>query len=339
MKKYLFIIGLGVMFANTSCDPQNEEGLFADVDQAVAASVNEAGDPNARKVGKGSGADTKLAYDYEVAESAYYQLIKTIPPIDGESSMKESRSREDFLEKMIIKSLGVFDKSVMTAGHKMSDLAKRNHAALAGDEHEIEYDVAQAPQAAATGYLKIGDIKGESTDHEYPVAKIFQIRGSANSAKGNPWNDSIPPVKAPEAVGLGDFVLELSLRTSDPTSLDEALGQLEISSGINPTQVGLLLPAIQKVREAASHQNARGKADILIETLHVYGLDKEDDLSTMYKVGGMGAIGKLVSDNYDESGDVDWASIQLNRKKFELEMLFLWSRFWDNHQTDPTTGR
>lgn len=65
----------------------------------------------------------------------------------------------------------------------------------------------------------------------------------------------------------------------------------------------------------------------------------DDDLCAMHKIGGMASIGMLVSEEYDGSGDVDWASIQVNRKKFEFEMFLLWSRFWDNHQIDPTTGR
>ena len=347
MKKYLFIIGVGAMLVSTSCDPQNEESLFADVDQAVVE--DNAGDPNAR-IGRNNGlALQKLAYDYEVAEQAYYALMKNLSPGMGKAMIEESRTKEEFIEKMIIKSIGIFDEAVMENGHKMSILAKRKHEALAGGEHEVEYDVAAGALRSSAAYLKIGDIKGESTDREYKVAKIFELIGNGTSgSKGNPWNDSIPPVKAPEVGELGDFILGLSPRNIDPASLDGALNDLKINSGVETVLIGLLLPAVQKVREAAGRTNARGKADILIESLGVYGLNADDDLSSMYQVGALGSLGFLTGDeydtadefeDYDELGDVDWAALQLNRKKFEFEMFLLWERFWDNNHSDPTGGR
>lgn len=339
MKKYLFIIGVGAMLVSTSCDPQNEESLFADVDQAVLEGKE--GDPNAR-IGRNDGlAQQKLAYNYEVAEKAYYAVMRELPPSKVKAIMAESDDQAYVLKNVIISSMKIFDQAVMENSHKMSLLAKRKHEALAGDEHEIEYDLTAGALRAAAGYLKIGDIKGESTDHEYPVAKIFELIGNGTEgAKGNPWNDSIPPVKSPEAAELGDFILSLNPRNIDPEILNDGLNQLEIDSGMDPVLAALLLPAVQKVREAASpRSNARGKADILIESLVNYGLDPEADLSAMYQIGGMGAIGLLASEDYDSEGDVDWAALQLNRKKFEFEMLLLWERFWENHHTDPTTGR
>ncbi|SFU12982.1 hypothetical protein SAMN04489724_4175 [Algoriphagus locisalis] len=339
MKKYLFIIGVGAMLISTSCDPQNEESLFSDVDQAVLESKE--GDPNAR-LGRNDGfAQQKLAINYEVAEKAYYAVMRELPPGKVKAIMAASDDQAYVLKNVIISSMKIFDETVMENGNKMSDLAKRNHAALAGDEHEIEYDLTAGALRAAAGYLKIGDIKGESTDHTYPVAEIFELIGNGKAGrKGNPWNDSIPPVKAPEAAGLGEFILGLSPRNSDPKSLNEGLNQLEIDSGMDPVLAALLLPAIQKVREAAKpNPKSRGKADILIESLSNYGLDPEADLSAMYQIGGMGAIGLLASEDYDSEGDVDWAALQLNRKKFEFEMYLLWEKFWDKHHTDPTTGR
>ena len=337
MKKYLFIIGLGAMIFNSSCDPQNEEALFADVDQAVEES-----NPNARYRGSSSGGlgAGKASFNYEIAENSYLGLMKQLPPAKAEEVMKNSRTREMFLESMILESLDIFDSTLMKRGATFSYQAKRNHEAMAGDEHEIEFDIAAAPQAAAAGYLKIGDIKGESTDREYFFAKVFSGNGSTSAPSRSPWEDSIPPIKQPELTETAEFVLGLNARNVDPESIGNALNELELSAGVDPVAISLLLPAVQKVREAARKKPAaRGKADILIESLGFYGLALEDDYSNLLQIGGMGSIGQLASETYDDSGDKDWASIQLNRRKFEFEMLFIWSRFWDNHQADPTTGR
>ncbi|MBN3582328.1 hypothetical protein JYB64_07995 [Algoriphagus aestuarii] len=337
MKKYLFIIGLGAMIFNSSCDSQNEEALFADVDQAVAEN-----NPNARLGGTSSGGlgSGKVSFNYEIAENSYLGVMNELPPSKAEEVLRNSRSREGFLMTMILESLEIFDSTLMKRGATFSYQAKRNHEAMAGGEHEIEYDIASAPQAAAAGYLKIGDIKGESTDREYYFAKVFSGNGATSAPSRSPWEDSIPPIKQPELEETAEFVLGLNARNIDPASIGGALNDLQLSAGVDPVAIGMLLPAVQKIREsAAADPRGRGKADILIESLGFYGLSLEDDLSNLYKIGGMGSIGQLASDSYDDSGDKDWATIQLNRRKFEFEMLFIWSRFWDNHQAVPGTGR
>lgn len=336
MKNYLFIIFLSAIILNTSCDSRtNEEALFADVDQAVELS-----DPHAR-MGSSSGGigSGKANFNYGIAENAYQGVMTTLPPSKVEEMVRSSRSREFFLTSMIRKSMTIFDSTLIKRGATFSDAAKRNHSATAGDEHEIEYDIAKGPMAAISGYLKLDDIKGESQEKEYPFAKIFSGNGATSTPSRSPWEDSIPPIKKPELEETAEFVLGLNARSIDPESLNQAMTELEIGYGVDPVAIGLLLPAVQSAREAARNSNARGKADILIESLGFYGLDLEDDLSNMYKIGGMGSIGMLASEKYDASGDVDWATIQLNRKKFEVEMFFLWSRFWENSQPSPTSGR
>ncbi|WP_153231793.1 hypothetical protein [Algoriphagus machipongonensis] len=340
MKKYLFIIGLGAMIFNSSCDSQNEDSIFA-MDQ-MAADADSNDNLNARigpsAGGKGEG---NAKFNYEIAEYSYDGIMMTLPAEKAKEIMETSRTKEDFIGKMIVKSIGIFDSTLVKRATMFSDYARRNHAALAGDEHEIEYDIAAGPYASAAAFMKIGDIKGESRDKEYPFALLFDNNRPQAAPSTGPWDDSIPPVKKPELESMAEFVLQLNSRTAEPASIAESLDELEIGYGVDPAAIAMLLPAIQKVREAASTgTNARGKADILIESLSLnYGLDKEGDFASLLQLGGMGSIGKLASDDYDSSGDVDWASIQLNRKKFEFEMFYLWDRFWENHQELPVPGR
>lgn len=335
MKKYILTIGIGALFFSSACDTLNQENI-----EPVDLEKLEIAENQSEKVG----GENYRAYPkwvknlYPLMENAYQMLPSYLPVEKAESTLRNSSTKELFVEKMIKASLEIFDSNLMQNGHILSDLSKRNHDRLAAAEHEITYDIAAGAFRSATAYLKIGDLIGESTD--YTVAKIFNIKGGKygkGSEKGNPWNDSIPPVKSQEAAELGDFILGLNPRNVDPVSLNNALNELEINAGIKPELVALLLPAVQSAREAAK-PNSRGKATILIESMGNYGLNVETDLSLMYQIGGMASIGNLTSDDYDAEGDVDWAFIQLNRKKFEFEMFFLWERFWENNQTDPTTG-
>ena len=65
-----------------------------------------------------------------------------------------------------------------------------------------------------------------------------------------------------------------------------------------------------------------------------------ESLGMYLAYGAGGSIFGLVDDKYDSSGDMDWATIQLNRRKFEFEMLYFWSIWWEaQQQEDPATGR
>lgn len=344
MKKYLVAIGIGALILNSSCDPMNQENnLPADELSTLERELSE-GEENLRK----GQVEVEWKVEeaeraYRLMENAYPNLLSQFPKEEVERQRSSSRSKAAFVENMIKKSIRVFDENIMLRGRFLSAQTLRNHQQMAGDEHEIEYDIlafGEDEQASMAGYLKIGDIKGESTEQaSFNFAKVKLFNSGVGMAKGCNWcNDSLPPIKAPQLEEIVDFLIDAERSNADPSQTQAGLLELEFG-GLNPVHAALLLPAVQKVREAA-RINARGKADILIESISsYYGLELGDEKGKFLRYGGLGSIGALIDSDYDNSGDLDWASVQLHRAKFELEMLFLWSRFWDAQVGEIPTGR
>lgn len=344
MKKYILCIGIWALVLSSGCDPMNQENsLPADELSALERDLN-GGDENLRK--------GKVEYNwkveeagkaYRLMENAYPMLLSQFPKEEVESQRSSSRSRAAFIESMIKKSIRVFDENIERSGQFLSAQTQKNHQRMAQGEHEFEYDIlafGEDEQASMAGYIKIEDIKGESTEQaSFNFAKVKLFNSGIGEAKGCDWcNDSLPPIQATQLEEMVEFLIQVERSNADPSQTQAGLLELEFE-GLNPVAAALLLPAVQKVREAA-RMNARGKADILIESISdYYGLELADEKGKFLRYGGLGSIGALIESDYDDSGDLDWASVQLNRGKFELEMLFLWSRFWDARASESPTGR
>lgn len=340
MKKYLLILGVGAMILQSSCDSMENEVVDPQVESATLSTNN------ARLSAVELAAINKVGRNYDLAEYAYEGMEVCIPKNKALEKMMATRDEVQFIEEMIQKSMYVFDSTLKKRGQFLSPLSQREHDEMAGDEHEIEFDIAafiEDENAAIDYYLRIPDIPGESRDGREPGFHFSKIIGNSSTTSAaepcdNIWCDSIPPVKAPETEDTKQALLEIQRWNGDPEGTARVLRELLDIKGLDSTQVALLLPAVQRVREAARlGANARGKADILIESLGTYyGVDMSDKIGKALRYGGSGSLGALISEEYDDEGDIDWATIQLNRKKFELEMLFLWKAFWETHHGTPT---
>lgn len=339
MKKYLLILVVGAMILQSSCDSMENEVVDPQVQSAALSSAN------ARMAEVEMLATNKIDKNYQLAEYAYEGLEVCIPKDKALDKLNSTRDQVQFIEDMIKKSMSVWDSTLKKRGEFLSPLSQRNHSAMAGGEHEVEYDILgfiEDETAAIDYYLRIPDIPGESRDGREPGFHFSRIIGNSSTANAtepcdNIWCDSIPPVKKPETEETAALLLELSYQR-DPAQTSRLIEQLKVGTGMEPVQVSLLLPAVQRVREAARlGVNARGKADILIETLGTYyGVDVETQMNKLLAYGGAGSLAELVSEEYDDEGDIDWATIQLNRKKFEMEMLFFWKAFWETYHGTPT---
>ena len=104
------------------------------------------------------------------------------------------------------------------------------------------------------------------------------------------------------------------------------LEDLSIRSGIDPVAIALLLPAVQKIANNSepAQSNKDHKDWIIIESMASrYGVDLADTKGTFLAFGAGGSIVGLINEKYDASGDLDWATIQLNRppvNSLSLEM-------------------
>ncbi|MCB9081528.1 MAG: hypothetical protein H6555_07445 [Lewinellaceae bacterium] len=336
MKKYLILIALGTLLLNSACNVFEE-----DLSSLQSASLDAAVDVPLRKGGQTPAsivATNRAIHNYAMTENAYSIINDSFPPTVINRTMAASRSREAFLQTMILASLEVFDANIQKRGNFLSQLSRKNYERATGSEHEFEYDLGQTPQAAMSGYLKIGDIKGESTK-SYPFAQfIGNNAGTAGPGCPDCWRDSLPPVKAPQLVELVEGLMLRGHIDSLAWFLENAQS-LGLTIGLEPVQIGLLLPAVQKVREAAARSGKTKSAPALL--IAQYGLSPTPLEKNFYQIGMLGTIGALINDSYDASGDLDWASLQLFRKKFEWEMFVLWSAYYDqqhNTPADPTRG-
>lgn len=348
MKKYLLIIGVGALLLQASCDSlqQDETVLLSDQELLESDEIN-SGEENFRKKGN-------IEYGWKVEEAekayrfmenAYLMLPLHLPKEAADQYLRSSRSKEQFVEMMIKKSIRVFDGNLLKNGRFLSPLAKRNHGVMAGGEHEIEYDLTgfmDDEEAAIDVFIKFPDIPGESSGETFSLNYEKIKSNSASSSNGgncDGCSDSIPTIKRPQLEKTLEFLKIAQRFNGEPSQTSAAFEDLVINAKIDPLVAALLLPAIQKAREAA-RIDGRGKADILIDALSKgYKINLENQKGKFLRYGGLGSIFELISVGYDEKGDLDWSSIQLNRTKFELEMLLFWSRFWDENQSKPRTGR
>jgi len=341
MKKYLLAIATGVLILGSACDQMDQESTIPISDESLARAADNA-EANLRK-SFGSRPDVlaEVENNYRLMENAYPLVNSMIPKDKAVEILESSRGKEEFVRHMLTKSLAIFDQNLTKNGGSLSKLAQTRFRDKDHDEWINLVLLAQTDdsEAAVDVFIKIPDIDGEASEQ---MSLNFE-KVKANRAAGgcdNVYCDSLPPVKAPQLIELIEFLDVVERVNGEPSQTGSALEGLKLSSGLEPVAIGLLLPAVQKVREAA-RVNARGKADILIEFLgKSYGLNLEDSKGKFLKFGGAGSISELMSDDYDDTGDIDWASIQLNRSKFEFEMFLLWAKYWDAYQgTDPTTGR
>lgn len=353
MKKYILTLGIGAMLLQVSCDSLQQDEVLLEDDQALFELEELAMEgENLRRKGN---VETTWKVEkgekfYRMTENTYLMLPSYLPLEKAEQVFESSRTQEAFVEEMIKESLKVFDSNIFKYGRFLSPLARRNHQALAGDEHEIEYDVLGAKfqddddaLASMAGYLKIGDIKGESTDQKsFPLFKFFGNNstnaGGDCDGKG-PWCDSLPPVKQPQLEQMIEIFPLLKRGGGKPMPTEAALNDLKSGADLDPVAIALLLPAVQKIADLPSPNADKNheKWIPILSTGRRYGVDLSQSLGTFLAFGAGGSIFGLINENYDASGDMDWAAVQLNRRRFEFEMLLLWSK-WAESKKTGTSG-
>lgn len=333
MKKKFLIIALSLTAIGTACDTLQQENISPESGELILKEVES--DSNARK-GFDLILNKKLVQINELTDLAYAEIGNEEAIHKAILHVRKQGGGEQFLEEMISWSLKKYDNIVLKRGGFLSQEARRKHATMAGGEHEFEYDLqAGYEEAAADFYLKIEGVKGESSEEKYELVKTILGPGKSGNCiypLCGGWS-----VNKGHVIQLADFIKVLIPRYSpDPSALGESLQELTIDAGMDPVAIALLLPAVQK---AAEVPNARKLEDQNKKLLEALGLPDSEEYGDFLQAGGEGALNKFLFGSYDLGEDLDWAAIQLNRAKFEMEMFYLWEAFWNENQTDPTTGR
>lgn len=345
MKKHILTLVMIAVLGGSACDSLNQETLNPPLDETLA----EAGQIDGENLRKGTALEhvllAKVERNYRMMENAYPMLFVHLPKEEAEVQRQGSRTKTQFVEHMIKRSLNVFDKNIQSNGRFLSAASRQNHQRLTQREHEFEFDLTrfQDDEEAALDYLiKLPPIDGEASEEiSFNFAKPGNnAAGAASSGKcKSVYCDSLPRIQSPQVEKVVEFLRKIDHINAEPSRTQAALADLEFNAGLDPVTVGLLLPAIQKVREAARAKSG-AKADILIEALEArYGVNLKNQKGRFLRFGGVGTISQLIAEEYDDTGDLDWATIQLNRAKFELEMLMLWSRYWDTKTSATQPGR
>ena len=342
MKKYLLTIGIGAMLLHVSCDSLQQDEVLLEDDQALFESDElSASGENLRK----GNVETEWKVEkgekfYRMTENTYLMLPSYLPLEKVNRTYESTRSDDQFVEEMIKESLKVFDSNIFSSGRFLSPMARINHEALAGDEHEIEYDILAAKfrdedeaLASMAGYLKIGDIKGESQDgRTFP---LFEYIGNNSTQTGDDckgkgsWCDSIPPVRPPQLEEMVEFLPVLKRLGGQPNPTEAAMNELKSNTGLDPVAIALLLPAVQKIADlpSPSADKDHSRWIPILSVGNRYGVDLSESLGTFLAFGAGGSLFGLINEKYDASGDMDWAAVQLNRRRFEFEMWLFWSKW------------
>lgn len=346
-------MGLTAFIVLSACDPMAKEEIEPGLQESSTAQAE--GENFRKALEEQTQLVQKLKRNYGLAEGSYSNLAHAIPLEMAKRYAASSRSKEEFGRMMILKSLEIFDETIQNKGQFLSPISRRRHQQTAGDEHEIEYDILafDDDEAAFDYYIKIPDIDGESDEEEpteeeemrggFPISMIIGNSSTTTTDCGkaadkNPFCASLKRIKFDQLMELYKSVPTLKRGIFSPADAEEALNELSINAGLDPVPVALLLPAVQKYAETPQANSDGHKDWINLLSLH-FEVDLNPERGRMYYYGAGGTIFGLINEKYDSSGDLDWASVQLNRRKFEFEMILFWSTFWDQQQPEEFPRR
>ncbi|MFN3761542.1 MAG: hypothetical protein ACK4SF_20200 [Algoriphagus aquaeductus] len=336
MKKYQLFLSTGAILWCAACDPLNTENVSPEREEWNQA---ESGDLAHARVGFDLKINQKVNQIYGLTEATYQELLQEEGFREAKLTLRKAGDRRQYLTEMLRLSLHKYDNVVLKRGNFLSPLAKRNHQAMMQEIPQFDYDLDgyYDPQALTPIYIEYEGIPGELTSEpteeiSFNFTKITH-HGATSSDPDckSPWCNIPAPIRGAQMLKVIRFLEELPRYAQDPSRMNQALEQLEIDAGLDPVAIALLLPAVQKVRESAGRSSTKGGISVAAGDINGFYNPESGNLHGAFLVlGAYGSLGKFIRTDYDDTGDLDWALIQLHRKKFELEMFLLWSEFWNN---------
>ncbi|MBX2968471.1 MAG: hypothetical protein KF803_03800 [Cyclobacteriaceae bacterium] len=266
--------------------------------------------------------------NHEILVAAYQALTETAHKEAILTCRKSGGDQAEFVAKMFEKSNEAFEKAV-TQKHgeaaadyflKIPDIegeSLEEKKALLLQENSVE-----AYRAAVLERLKK---KSADTERWY-IMKNLVLDNESHSVPMEEFSLNYEEIKS--ATKLADILLDLKLSDTERTqALNDALNIAQLP----PVPVALLLPAIQKVREAA---NATKAEELYLEWLETEvipttsgGLDR-DIIRRKAFFEYLGGLDLVISQGFNHDDQVE-ASIAIMKVRYDLKMLCLWTAYWD----------
>lgn len=266
--------------------------------------------------------------NHEILVAAYQGLTETAIKEAILTCRKSSGDQAEFVAKMFEKSNEAFEKAV-TQKHgeaaadyflKIPDIegeSLEEKKALLLQENSVE-----AYRAAVLERLKK---KSAETERWY-IMKNLVLDNTNHAAPAEQFSLNYEEIKS--ATKLADILLDLKLSDTERTqALNDALDIAQLP----PVPVGLLLPAVQKVREAA---NATKAEELYLEWLDTEviptingGLDR-DLIRRKAFFEYLSGLDLVISQDFNHDNQVE-ASIAIMKARYDLKMLCLWTAYWD----------
>jgi hypothetical protein len=219
--------------------------------------------------------------------------------------------------------------------------------------HELMIKAIQETEPSMAGYLKIGDIKGESTETsarlltiltnggEEPMSDYYSLLNT-ESKKISPavwvliqnYRDAAGKEIPLEEMSLNYEQVSTAFKMSNvlvssatDTQQAEEIEELAVKENIPPVMVGLLLPAIQKMKEEGAVDPLEQWLDNAVGEATSGGLDR-DIIRRIKTAGFLANLDQLINSRYDNTNQKS-ASTNMLLAQYEAIMMFTWAEVWE----------
>jgi hypothetical protein len=307
--KTSIILSMAMVLVCCSCDPENEVKL--DEQEIQARTLIE------------------IDKNHKILVAAYQGLSETAFKEAILTCRKSGGDKAEFIAEMYEKSNEAFEKAITQANSQASVDYFIKIPPIEGEalksliELLIQENSAEAYKAALTKRLKE---MSASTEQWILIKKLLLGNGTTYDMPTE--QVSLNFTKITYAIDIADILLDVNLSEQERTQSVEDV--LDIAQ-IPPIPAALLLPAVQKVREAA---NATEAEDLYLNWLDTEvipttsgGLDR-DIIRRKAFFEYLGGLDILINQDFNNTNQVE-TSIAIMKARYDLKMLSLWAAYWD----------
>ncbi len=267
--------------------------------------------------------------------------------------MKDIRNNQDILNLAFEKG-GISVAAGDVNGIKEESQSKREFIlAMTALTEELFVKAIEETHPSMAGYIKFDDINGESTETsarllelltnggEEPLSDYYSLLkkeiGEVSPAEWTlikNYRDATGADVPLEEMTLNYAQVyaayelkDLVISSASDQEQAEAIEDLARKENIPPVMVGLLLPAVQKMKEEETADPLTAWLDSAVGEAISGGLDR--DIIRRFKAAGyLAGLDQLIHSRYDNSNQQS-ASAQILQANFEATMMFAWAEVWE----------